>query len=89
MKLHYSIYSVPITYNVREGETKLESLKDGLKILFTFFRHLSWSPLKANVDKKKIEQQVAFNQKSTLLEVQEIRVHEEVLVSSRMLAREE
>lgn len=24
IKLHYSIYSVPITYNVREGETKLE-----------------------------------------------------------------
>jgi len=45
VKLDYSIYSVPITYNNREGETKLESIKDGLKILFTFYRNLYWSPL--------------------------------------------
>ncbi len=46
VKLQYSIYSVPITYNTREGETKIESIKDGLKILFTLYRNLFWSPPK-------------------------------------------
>ena len=56
IKLGYSIYSVPITYSVREGETKLESIKDGLKILFTFSRNLFWSPPKESAD-----QQITFN----------------------------
>ncbi len=46
IKLGYSIYSVPITYNTREGETKLKPIKDGLNILFTFIRNLSWYPSK-------------------------------------------
>lgn len=52
LKLHYSIYSVPITYNIRAGETKIESIKDGVKILSTFFRNLFWSPAKASTDQK-------------------------------------
>jgi hypothetical protein len=44
VKLNYFICSVPITYNVREGETKLESVKDGFKILSTFYCNLFWSP---------------------------------------------
>src|SRR5258706_8163114 len=59
--LGYSMYSVPISYNIREGETKIESIKDGLKILFTFFRILSWSPPKASVGKKNNDQQITFN----------------------------
>lgn len=54
VKLNYTIYSVPITYNMREGETKLKCIKDGLKILFTFFRNLSWSPVKESVGKKNL-----------------------------------
>jgi glycosyltransferase involved in cell wall biosynthesis len=49
VKLDYAIYSVPITYNIREGETKIESLKDGIKILLTFSRNLFWAPSKALV----------------------------------------
>jgi len=49
VKLDYAIYSVPITYNVREGETKIESLKDGLKILLTLSRNLFWAPSNASV----------------------------------------
>jgi glycosyltransferase involved in cell wall biosynthesis len=49
VKLDYAIYSVPITYNVREGETKIESLKDGFKILLTFSQNLYWAPSKALV----------------------------------------
>jgi len=52
VKLGYSIYSVPITYNIREGETKIESIKDGLKILYTFSHNLFWSPSRARIGKK-------------------------------------
>jgi dolichol-phosphate mannosyltransferase len=55
VKLNYSIYSVPITYNIREGETKLESMKDGLKILFTFYCNLFWSPPKEAIGKKNVD----------------------------------
>jgi dolichol-phosphate hexosyltransferase len=51
VKLGYSIYSVPITYNVREGESKIESIKDGLKILSTFSRNLFWSPRGETVER--------------------------------------
>ena len=60
VKLNYSIYSVPITYNVREGETKLQSIKDGLKILFTFSHNLFWSPSK-EVEERHTDQQIAFS----------------------------
>ena len=55
IKSNYSIYSVPITYNRREGETKLQSVKDGLKILLTFFRNLFWSPANKSVDLSQTE----------------------------------
>jgi dolichol-phosphate mannosyltransferase len=55
VKLNYSIYSVPITYNIREGETKIAPIKDGLKILFTLYRNLFWSPPKEPVSKKNID----------------------------------
>jgi glycosyltransferase involved in cell wall biosynthesis len=58
VKLNCSIYSVPITYNTREGETKIESIKDGLKILFTFYHNLFWSPPKESVGKKNNGQQI-------------------------------
>jgi dolichol-phosphate mannosyltransferase len=44
VKLNYSICSVPITYSVREGETKIAPIKDGLHILFTLSRNIFWSP---------------------------------------------
>lgn len=43
-KLGFSIYSVPITYDEREGHTKIEALKDGLRILYMFIKNLYWSP---------------------------------------------
>jgi len=61
VKLNYSIYSVPITYSTREGETKIESIKDGLKILYTFYRNLFWSPAKESVSKESSDQQISFN----------------------------
>lgn len=43
-KLGFEVYSVPITYDEREGSTKIEALKDGIKILSMFFKNLMWSP---------------------------------------------
>jgi dolichol-phosphate hexosyltransferase len=40
------ICSVPITYDVREGESKISSLKDGLRISKMFFQNFNWSPSK-------------------------------------------
>jgi dolichol-phosphate hexosyltransferase len=54
VKLNYSIFSVPITYNTREGETKIVPIADGLKILFTFYRNLFWSPPKELIGENSI-----------------------------------
>lgn len=43
-KLGFEVYSVPITYDQREGHTKIEAIKDGLKILKMFLKNLKWSP---------------------------------------------
>ena len=43
VKLGFEIYSVPITYDQREGETKINTAKDGVKILNMFFKNLFWS----------------------------------------------
>jgi dolichol-phosphate hexosyltransferase len=43
-RLGFEMYSVPITYDEREGETKIDSIKDGIKILSMFAKNLMWSP---------------------------------------------
>ena len=65
VKLNYSIYSMPITYNIREGETKIESIKDGLKILFTFSRNLFWCPPKESVSKQSVDLLRAVDERQT------------------------
>src|SRR3989344_5092462 len=44
VKLGYQIYSVPITYDTRQGESKLNNFNDGIRILKMFFNNLYWSP---------------------------------------------
>ncbi|HVZ12633.1 MAG TPA: glycosyltransferase [Patescibacteria group bacterium] len=53
-KLGFSMYSVPITYDERIGDTKLRSVSDGIKILISFFKYLSWSPTRGKIG-------IAFN----------------------------
>lgn len=43
-RLGYKIYSVPITYDPREGNSKLSPSLDGIKIAWMLFKNLSWSP---------------------------------------------
>ncbi|RJR28274.1 glycosyltransferase family 2 protein [candidate division WWE3 bacterium] len=44
VRLGHDIASVPITYDKREGETKINPFRDGVNILFMFFRNLFWKP---------------------------------------------
>ncbi len=43
-KLGYQMYSVPITYDEREGQTKIQALNDGLRILSMFVKNFFWTP---------------------------------------------
>jgi dolichol-phosphate hexosyltransferase len=54
-RLGFEMFSVPITYDEREGETKIESIKDGIKILHMFAKNLIWSPTAKNAQKLYIE----------------------------------
>jgi dolichol-phosphate hexosyltransferase len=43
-RLGYKIYSVPITYDAREGDSKLSPILDGIRITWMLFRNLAWKP---------------------------------------------
>ncbi len=43
-KLKFKIISVPITYKKRAGETHLNPIKDGKKIIHAWARNLFWKP---------------------------------------------
>ncbi|MHB8277207.1 MAG: glycosyltransferase family 2 protein [Candidatus Humimicrobiaceae bacterium] len=45
-KLGYKIFSVPITYDIREGNSKLSPHLDGIKIIWMLIKNLMWSPKK-------------------------------------------
>ena len=42
--LDETIYSVPITYSVRAGESNLHPVRDGFRILGVFLKNLTWNP---------------------------------------------
>lgn len=52
VRLNHEIYSVPITYNIRAGNSKISAIPDALKILYMLFLNLSWSPEKSRFYKK-------------------------------------
>ena len=43
-RLGYKIYSVPITYDPRHGESKLAPIGDGLRITWMLFKNITWKP---------------------------------------------
>lgn len=43
-RLGYKIYSVPITYDAREGYSKLSPVIDGIKITWMMIRNITWKP---------------------------------------------
>lgn len=46
VKMGYSIFSVPITYDIRMGISKLDPARDGAKILWMLVKNLMWKPTK-------------------------------------------
>ena len=46
-RLGHEIYSVPISYDARAGETNLRPVYDGSRILKMFMRNLWWKPQKS------------------------------------------
>lgn len=52
VRMGYEICSVPITYDRREGFTKVETIKDGLLVLHMFAKNFFWKP--SSSLKKKI-----------------------------------
>jgi dolichol-phosphate hexosyltransferase len=55
VKLGLELYSVPITYDVRDGETKISSVRDGIKILASLSKNLFWSPKKCVINDVMVE----------------------------------
>lgn len=43
-KIGIDMFSVPITYDRRLGESKIHSISDGIKILIMFLNNLTWKP---------------------------------------------
>ena len=43
-RLGEGIYSVPISYHTRSGQSSLRPLRDGIRILGMYFSNLRWSP---------------------------------------------
>ena len=48
-KLGHEVYSVPITYDQRAGESKLSRFKDGAKIVHMFLTGIFWKPPKQSL----------------------------------------
>jgi len=46
-RLGHEVYSVPISYNPRSGESSLNPIRDGWRILRMFWRNLYWKPVYA------------------------------------------
>lgn len=55
-RMDNEIYSVPISYNSRAGESSLSPILDGTRILKMYLRNLRWSP-KESIDTSEAELQ--------------------------------
>lgn len=62
-KMNMHVYSVPITYDRRLGHSKIHSISDGIKILYTFFNNLTWSPSKTNEDSLRLRRDLSVQQR--------------------------
>lgn len=49
-RLGFEMYSVPISYHVREGESNLHPIRDGYRILMMLLRNLNWKMEEENID---------------------------------------
>ncbi len=61
VKLGHEVYSVPITYDVREGKSKISAFEDGVRIFYVLFKNLFWIPKKT----QHIKNQLTYTSKSS------------------------
>jgi glycosyltransferase involved in cell wall biosynthesis len=52
-RLGHEIYSVPISYNARAGDSNLQPIQDGARILNMFMKNLSWKPEQTQPAKRR------------------------------------
>jgi len=52
-RLGHDIYSVPISYHSRAGESSLRPIYDGSRILWMYLQNLRWSPALATIKAEK------------------------------------
>ncbi len=52
-RLGEEIYSVPVTYHPRIGETNLNPIADGTRILWMFIKNLYWQPFATHLQERK------------------------------------
>lgn len=62
-KMNMHVYSVPITYDRRLGYSKIHSLSDGIKILYTFFNNLTWSAKKSHENNLRLGRDLPVQQR--------------------------
>lgn len=77
-----SIYSVPITYDTREGHSKVESFRDGAIILGVLFINLIWKPDIHNSRKEVLRHALRLPMRSVFQSFKRIKKYEK---SSRIL----
>lgn len=63
VRMGYEICSVPITYDKREGTTKVDTLKDGILVLHMFFKNFLWKPKTEKTSKKVSVKPASLNVK--------------------------
>lgn len=62
-RLHHRIYSVPISYDARQGDSSLHPIRDGLRIMRMFLRNLTWNPsLQPSTISKELHAAIAVNE---------------------------
>jgi glycosyltransferase involved in cell wall biosynthesis len=59
-RLGYEIYSVPISYDSRLGNSSLKPFSDGARIMKMYVRNLRWSPARTLPEQDKAKMSAAF-----------------------------
>jgi glycosyltransferase involved in cell wall biosynthesis len=63
VRMGYEICSVPITYDRREGITKVETIKDGFLVLHMFTKNFFWRPKESKSATKFTTETISFELK--------------------------
>lgn len=57
-RMNCSCYSVPISYNSRNGRSSLRPVKDGIAIFYTWLKNITWKPVSSQEEKNTVLNEV-------------------------------